>query len=79
MPTITTAFTRTILFTSRRATEALDELNRLESLYLASIRRKRVALLLSSGPSDYSVVAYSRPGQEDEVVWLRANVKEGQV
>jgi hypothetical protein len=76
MPTITTAFTRTILFTSRRATEALDELNRLESLYLASIRRKRVALLLSSGPSDYSVVAYSRPAYKLADAMIEARSKQ---
>lgn len=73
--------TRTTLFSSRSSVAVYTELDRLESLYLATIRRKlSVELFFSFGPdSIYSITAYSEVGQEAEVEWLRANVKEGQV
>lgn len=71
--------TRTTLFSSRSSSAVYAELERLESLYLATIRRKLATdLFFSSGPeSIYSVIAYSETGQSEELEWLRANVKEG--
>lgn len=74
-----TTTTRTTLFSSRDGEETFEELQRLDSLYLATIRRKlSVSLFFSTEPHGvYSVVAYSEPDQTTELEWLRANVKEG--
>ena len=77
-PTINT--NRTTLFSSRYAKDAYAELERLESLYLATVRRKLgVDLYFSVSGEDkttlYSIVVYYG-GQTDEVTWLRENVKE---
>ena len=74
---MSTTITRTTLFSSRDGTEAFDELQRLESLYLATVRRKLgISLFFSCGAHNvYSITAYSESGQEEELEWLRANVK----
>lgn len=72
-----TTATRTTLFSSRSSAAVYAELERLESLYLATIRRKlSTELFFSSGPDSYSVIAYSEAAQSEELEWLRANVKE---
>lgn len=70
--------TRITLFSSRSSAAVYAELERLESLYLATVRRKLVntELFFSSGPDNYSVIAYSEAAQSEELEWLRANVKE---
>ena len=69
--------TRTTLFSSLDGAETFKELQRLESLYLATVRRKLgTSLFYSCGVRNvYSVTAYSEHGQEEELEWLRANVK----
>lgn len=71
---------RTILFSSRYSKETYGELERLESLYLAVMRRKLTVDLYFSveGPDKspvYSITVY-HGSQTDEVEWLRENVKE---
>lgn len=74
----TTTTTRTTIFSSKDGALTLSELERLESLYLATMRRKMgPELFFSSGVGGvYSVVAYSEKGQEGDVLWLTSNVKE---
>ncbi len=69
--------TRTTLFSSRSSSAVYAELERLESLYLATVRRKLgTDLFFSSGPENvYSIIAYSEAGQTEEVEWLRMNAK----
>lgn len=72
--------TRTTLFSSPDGAETFKELQRLESLYLATIRRKLgISLFYSCGVHNvYSITAYSEECQDEELEWLRANVKESQ-
>ena len=69
---------RTTIFSSRNSSETFSELNRLEGLYLATVRRKLgLDLFFSDGTHGvYSVVAYSEGDKTEEIQWLKSNVKE---
>ena len=73
--------TRTTIFSSKDSAQTFTELERLESLHLATIRRKLgPELFFSSGIGGvYSVVAYSEKGQEADLLWLTSNAKESRV
>ena len=56
-------------------------MTRLESLYLATVRRKLgLDLFFQDGVGGvYSVIAYSEKGQEADLLWLTSNAKESRV